>query len=279
MDISLLKTFLELNRTRHFGKAAKGLFLTQSAISARLKLLEDQLGVILFTRDRNNILLTPAGTRFQKHAENIVNAWNRAVQETALEDESKTLLSVGAVHNLWDTGLQEWIHFLHTHFPTIALRVEAHSQDMLLRFLNEGALDIGFMFESPLINELVVKEIGVLQLILVSTHQNLTPAQAVRATDYVMVDWGTVFSSTQAHLFPDMPPPNVRLGLGKMGLRFLLSCGGSAYLAEPMVQEYLDSGTLFKVDGAPIIQRKMYVAFKQDASRQAVINDILTYFD
>ncbi|MEX2517286.1 MAG: LysR family transcriptional regulator, partial [Gammaproteobacteria bacterium] len=45
MDVDLLKTFLEVQRTRHFGRAADNLFLTQSAISARIRQLEDELGV------------------------------------------------------------------------------------------------------------------------------------------------------------------------------------------------------------------------------------------
>ena len=50
MDIGVLKTFLEVNRTRHFGQAADNLFLTQSAVSARIRLLEQTLGVPLFSR-------------------------------------------------------------------------------------------------------------------------------------------------------------------------------------------------------------------------------------
>ena len=78
MDIGLLKTFLEVNRTKHFGQAAENLFLTQSAVSARIKLLEQTLGVPLFTRSRNNIELTPAGARLVKLADSIINTWNRA---------------------------------------------------------------------------------------------------------------------------------------------------------------------------------------------------------
>jgi hypothetical protein len=69
---SLLVTFLELARTRHFGKAAEHLFVTQSAVSARIRLLEATLGVALFTRKRNDIRLTRAGERLQRHAETIV---------------------------------------------------------------------------------------------------------------------------------------------------------------------------------------------------------------
>ncbi|CAK8739831.1 HTH-type transcriptional regulator HdfR [Sodalis praecaptivus] len=61
MDTELLKTFLEVSRTRHFGRAAEALYLTQSAVSFRIRQLETQLGVSLFTRYRNNIRLTAAG--------------------------------------------------------------------------------------------------------------------------------------------------------------------------------------------------------------------------
>ncbi len=37
MDTDLLKTFLEVSKTRHFGKAANNLFVTQAAVSARIK--------------------------------------------------------------------------------------------------------------------------------------------------------------------------------------------------------------------------------------------------
>ncbi len=60
MDTELLKTFLEVSRTRHFGRAAEALYLTQSAVSFRIRQLENQLGVNLFTRHRNNIRLTTA---------------------------------------------------------------------------------------------------------------------------------------------------------------------------------------------------------------------------
>ncbi len=47
MDTELLKTFLEVSRTRHFGRAAEALYLTQSAVSFRIRQLENQLGVNL----------------------------------------------------------------------------------------------------------------------------------------------------------------------------------------------------------------------------------------
>ena len=48
MDIRFLTTFIEVAKTRHFGKAAENLYLTQSAVSARIKLLEEYFHTTLF---------------------------------------------------------------------------------------------------------------------------------------------------------------------------------------------------------------------------------------
>ncbi|MDP5206954.1 LysR family transcriptional regulator, partial [Alishewanella sp. SMS9] len=83
MDTELLKTFLEVQHTRHFGKAAENLYLTQSAVSFRIRQLEQQLGVHLFVRHRNNIQLTAAGARLLPHAQTMLSALQRARQDVA----------------------------------------------------------------------------------------------------------------------------------------------------------------------------------------------------
>ena len=66
----------------------------QSAISARIRHLEDQVGAPLFTRDRNDIRLTAVGKRLLPHAESIVTAWHRARQEVTLGADMEQSLSV-----------------------------------------------------------------------------------------------------------------------------------------------------------------------------------------
>lgn len=84
MDTELLKTFLEVSRTRHFGRAAEALYLTQSAVSFRIRQLENQLGVNLFTRHRNNIRLTTAGEKLLPYAETLMNTWQAARKEVRI---------------------------------------------------------------------------------------------------------------------------------------------------------------------------------------------------
>jgi DNA-binding transcriptional LysR family regulator len=84
LDTELLKTFLEVQKTRHFGKAADNLYLTQSAVSFRIRQLEQSLGVILFNRFRNNIQLTTAGEMLLPHAQAVLSAIASAKQQIAM---------------------------------------------------------------------------------------------------------------------------------------------------------------------------------------------------
>lgn len=276
MDIDLLKTFLEVYRTRHFGRTAENLYLTQSAVSARIRLLEETLGVPLFTRTRNDIQLTPAGTRLLKYAESILNAWSRARQDTALGEEDKISLAIGASYSLWDILLQEWTHAIYRKLPGVALQAEALGPELLIRRLHDRALDIGFMFEPPQMAELQVCEIADIKLIMVADRPGLGAREAV-GNGYIMADWGTSFAIAHARQFPDMPPPAVRMGLGRMALTFLLRNGGATYLAEQMVDDHLQSGRLHRVEDAPVIDRQVYAVYPLASERKAFLEQALGF--
>ena len=72
MDIGLAKTFIEIVATGSFVGAAERLHLTQTAVSARVRLLEEQVGRRLFVRNRAGARLTPAGERFAHYATALV---------------------------------------------------------------------------------------------------------------------------------------------------------------------------------------------------------------
>ena len=104
MDLELLRTFLELNRTRHFGRVAEALHLTQAAVSSRLKSLEAQLGVTLFKRSRREMRPTPEGARLIPHAERQIAAWRAARQDVSIARATDQLV-VGGSLRLWDVLL------------------------------------------------------------------------------------------------------------------------------------------------------------------------------
>jgi DNA-binding transcriptional LysR family regulator len=277
MDTELLKTFLEVNRTRHFGHAAENLYISQSAVSARIRLLEDIVGVPLFSRTRNDIQPTPAGQKLVRHAERILNSWNRARQDIALTEDARVSLAVAGVPSLWDIALQDWLHWVHRELTHIGVTAEAQSQELSLRQLMDGTLDLAFLFESPQMAQLLVSEVFRVPLVMVSTRPNLEPQEAI-SEDYVLVDWGTSFGIAHARHFPEMPPPAVRIGLGRIARSFLLECGGTAYLAKPMIDQELSENRLFLVQDAPEIDRLAYAVYPLASDKREVVERTLSYF-
>lgn len=274
MDTEQLKTFLEVSRTRHFGRAAQKLFLSQSAVSSRIKALEDQLGTPLFIRNRNDIQLTAAGNRLLNHADNILNAWNRAKHDVGIEDEMKTSLAIAGTPSLWDISLQDWLHRLHQTQPDIAIHAEVLDTSAILSRLMEGSLDLGFTFEPPQAPQLEIRQIAAISLQMVSDKANINASEAL-ANDYVLVDWGLAFAIAHARHFPNAGPPTISLPLGRIAQEYLLNCGGSAYLTEPTVEGAITAGKLFKVADAPVIERPAYAVWSANMKKSELVHKAL----
>ena len=81
MDIALARTFLMVAETGSFIDAARKMNITQSTVSARIKVLEELFGRPLFERSKSGAALTGAGEQFQKHALALVRVWQHAQLE------------------------------------------------------------------------------------------------------------------------------------------------------------------------------------------------------
>lgn len=274
MDIALLKTFLEVVKRRHFGRAAETLCITQSAVSARIKLLESQLGLQLLVRQRKDIQLTPAGNRLLRHAETIVSGWERARQEIALAPDFSSILAIGLAQDLWNIMLRDWLVAMRREQPAIALRIETHPGEALVHRLTSHLLDLAFMFEPPMMPGLETEQVLEVPLVLVASRPGLSVVEAM-TDDYLLVDWGSVFALRHAELFADLPTPAIKVNAGVLAVDMLLRMGGSAYLSQRMVQLQIDQGRLFLVEGAPVISRFAYAVYSPHSQRLEGIREAL----
>jgi DNA-binding transcriptional LysR family regulator len=273
MDLELLRTFLELNRTRHFGRTAEALFLTQAAVSSRLKSLETQLGVTLFERSRREMRLTPEGSRLVRHSESMIAAWRAARQDVSLAEASEQLV-IGGSLRLWDVLLQRWLHDLRRANSGLAIIAEAQSPDFLTRKLIDGTLDVAIMLEPAQLDIMQVREIATIEFILVSSHAGLDVTGALQR-DYIYVDWGLSFALDHRRTFPDAPESMTRLSHAKMALEYITSIGGSAYLPRRMVGRDVELGLLYGVADAPVFLRQAYATFPVRSPRLRLIETSL----
>ena len=278
MDTEHLRTFLEVAHTRHFGKAAENLFVTQSAVSARIKLLESTLGTELFTRERNNLQLTAQGMRLLAHAEIIVGAWARARQETGLDQNYNDVLTIGGLVDLWSHILYKWLSELPGAMPGVVITAEAHASDVLVRRLLDGLVDLAILFEPPQLPAVAIRQIGEIELALVASRAHLSVEQAV-SDGYIMIDWGTAYSHEHARYFPDIPTPSMRVSLGSIGYSVLKRHGGAAYLPLSLISDDVKRKKLYIIDEAPVFQRPVYALYASDSGRTELIETALSLLD
>ena len=276
MDIELLRTFLEVNRTRHFSQAAEALHLTQAAVSARIKQLESLLDVSLFDRNRREVKLTPEGHRLRRHAERLLADWRKARQEVTAGG-AKHQLSVSSSPRLWDILLQKWLIDLRRNAPDLAITTYSLGPDAVIRQLLDGVVDLAFLLDPPQLDVLQVKELAPLRLTLVSSTPASSPEHTVNE-QFIMVDWGLAHALELQRAFPDMPEPHTRLATARLALEYLRTLGGSAYLPIGMVASLIRRRRLFAVAGAPRFERTTFAIYPVRSDRQASIEQALSVF-
>jgi DNA-binding transcriptional LysR family regulator len=273
MDIELIKTFLEVKDCRHFGKAADNLYLTQAAVSTRIRQLERYFGVSLFQRSRNNIQLTIAGERLVPHAQSLLNTLRMAKQEVALASEQVTQISIAGTPNTWDIYIHDAISKIYTEQPHISLIAEISSREQLTRQLLERTLDVAILFDPPKVEELKIEPLHMLKLIPVTTYQNniTTPSDVKR---YIMIDWGTSFINWHAKEVKGISIPAIRTSTARIALDLMLQCGGSAYLPDMLAKPFIEQGTLFNMNALPSFDRELFSAFHKDNENEERIISI-----
>lgn len=260
MDISLARTFLAIVATGNFLRAAERLHVTQTAVSARVRALESLLGRKLFVRSKSGAALTPAGEQFVRYAQSLVQVWERARHQVAVPPGRSAVVTVGGELSLWDPLLLDWLLWMRHAAPELALRAEVGLPENLVNQVAEGSLDIGVVYaphQRPGLKiELLIEE----TLILVTTSHR---SRMQNADDYVFVDWGSEFVARHNVAYPELSAAGTFVGLGPLGLRYVLEAGGAGYFRRNIVQPYLKSGRLRLVAGAPEIAYPAYAVYSE----------------
>jgi DNA-binding transcriptional LysR family regulator len=274
MNLDHVRTFLEVAAAGTFRRAAEHLNVTQSTVSTRIRSLEDSLDCALFVRGRSGAELTAAGQQFHPFALTMVRSWQQAQREVALPAGYGAMLSIGAQVSLWERLIRDWIPWLRAMAPDIALRVETDYSDSLMRQLSDGLLDVGVMYQPRHSHGLTVETLLEENLVLVSTIRR--GVGSGWRQDYVLVDWGDDFRAAHAEAFPDMEAPVISVGLGAMGLQYILDNGGSGYFPLRVARPLLKARRLYRVARAPTFRRPAYMVYPEapaDPARLALALD------
>ena len=262
MDIELARTFLAIVDAGTFARAAERLNVTQTTVSARVRSLEDQLRRPVFVRNKAGVTLTAAGEQFLRFAPTLVQVWERARHQVPVPAGRRAVLALGGELSLWNPLLLNWMVWMRQYAPDIALQTQVGLSDGLLRQVADGVLDLAVVYSPRQWPGLKVEMLLEEQLVLVTTDPSTS---GVSDPNYVYVDWGAEFAAHHGMSFPQFSNPGLSIGLGPLGLDYIVQVGGTGYFRKRVADPYLASGQLHLVPHAPEFSLPAYAAYPEDA--------------
>nr|WP_315594472.1 LysR substrate-binding domain-containing protein [uncultured Cupriavidus sp.] len=152
MQLKWIEDLLAIEQTRSFSRASELRFVTQSALSRRVKSLEDWVGVELVDRGTYPVELTPAGRRFCEQSKESVGAITELRSE--LRQEAKMpgrSIQIAAGHTLSLTFLPKWLKQFHQQTGDFNARVVAANVHDAVVALAEGSCDLMIGYHHPLV--------------------------------------------------------------------------------------------------------------------------------
>lgn len=140
-----MRAIVEVARLRSFSRAAEALGLTQPAISAQVRLVEEETACRLFDRLGRNVFLTQPGAVLLDYAQRMLNLRRQAMQAVSDLRRPSARLTIGATETICLYFLPPVLKQYQARYPGVNISIFRHNTDRVVRKLAEGVLDIGFI--------------------------------------------------------------------------------------------------------------------------------------
>jgi DNA-binding transcriptional LysR family regulator len=144
MNLRFVEAFYWVASLKSISRAAEKLYLTQSAMSARIAALEEELGVLLLDRRDKQFRLTAAGTRFVSYAQKLLELQREVKAEMGSGLAMTASLRIGAIESVLHSWLIPWIEKLRLEQPGLELELTVETTPVLMDQVQRGAQDIVF---------------------------------------------------------------------------------------------------------------------------------------
>lgn len=189
MDTSTLRTFIALSQIKNFTKTARQLYIAQSTVTNRIRDLEKELGVLLFTRNRKQIELTSAGEKFLPYAQQLIRIETAALQDVHISPHDTHPIHIGTTNTIYECHLQKRLHvYLQTASHASLHITIGHTPDMLAQ-LQDHVFDAVFSFNPLLRDGYISLPYRTDTLVLVCAYNRTTYAQGIRKNELQHIDY------------------------------------------------------------------------------------------
>ena len=188
LNLNLYRIFYEVTKYSSISVAAKSMYLSQPAISKSIKNLETELGITLFDRALNGIVLTENGKELFTYVEEAFNSI-RLAEKKMLENKNleKGTLAIGIRSHIASFYLVDKIIEYHNKYPKIEITIINRPSNELLKLLNNNRIDfiIDISSYKDELDSYDVKDLSDLEHCFVTlNNENILPDK----TEYTLSD-------------------------------------------------------------------------------------------
>ncbi len=146
MEDFRLKVFFTVGKYQSFTKAASELFITQPAVTKHIKLLEEDLGIRLFERKGNFIILTQAGDILFRYSGDIFKLYQEALFELgAIKNQHQGKLRIGASTTIAQYLISPVLASFLEKIPTVELSLLNANTEQIVQAVISKTIDLGIV--------------------------------------------------------------------------------------------------------------------------------------
>lgn len=147
MDLKQLTAMITVAEVGSVTRAAKLLHIVQPAVTRQVRTLEEELGVDLFERTRQGMVLTPAGEVLLARARRALQELERARSELAPEPgKAVGMVSIGVLESLVDLVAVPLAERVAAKHPGVKLHILAGFSGYLQEWLDDGVVDVAMLY-------------------------------------------------------------------------------------------------------------------------------------
>jgi len=284
MDLKQLQTFLTAAETLSFTQTAQLLDYAQSSITAQIKSLEEELGVILFERLGKRVTLTDEGKRLHQYAQKMLEL-NSEMKKAVSNEQAQVVLKIGAQESQCVYRLPSILQQYQKAYPQIKIIFKpVHTTEIAKDLLQSGNLDVAFISdaykETPMLyRERLIQE----QIIFVSAPTSIKShtlsAQQLSAETMLLTENGCSYrNQLEAQLQQEglLPLQMIEFASIEAIKQCVMAGLGITFLPKMVVEKELEDGQLIELQSSFNI-KPIYtdIAWHKDKHIQPYLSDFI----
>jgi len=253
-----IRTFLQVARLGSFRRAAQELYVTQAAITTRIKSLEDWLGFEVFNRHRRGVDLTPQGKRFIEYARNAVDMMEHGREEARRASSYRAHYRFMSQFLLLENFSLDWMNWMKKHIPDVSITIDSSPSIVAAKDISNGLLDLAVGYQYTVTRGVIFEPLFIEKLVLVTSMADVKQWR----DNYIPIGWDDKFDDDQQQFIGELDNSyRIRAQFIDVARAILLREPASAYVVERIARPLIRLGSIKQITQAPVFERPAYAIY------------------